>query len=64
MEGLERNSLYMEEKVLSMTCKWTEVPGSCNTYSTLGMATTDCQLTAACEFYRNVMNIDIVLCRL
>jgi len=32
MEGLEINDVYMEEEVLSMTYKWTEIPGTCNTY--------------------------------
>lgn len=58
MKGLERNSGYMEEEVLLMTYKWTEIAESCNTFNTLGMATTDCLLTTACKSYRNVMNID------
>jgi len=62
MKGLERNSVYMEEDVLSMAYKWTEIAESCNMYSTVGMATADCLLTAACESYRNVMNIDTPYC--
>ena len=42
MKGLERNSVYMEEDVLLMAYKWTESAESCNMYSTVGMATTDC----------------------
>jgi len=62
MEGLEINGVYMEEEVLSMAYKWTEIPGTFNTYSSLGMATTDCLLTTACKSYRNVMNIDALYC--
>jgi hypothetical protein len=62
MKDLERNSVYMEEEVLSVMYRWTEIPESCNTYSALGMATTDCLLTAACKSYRNVMNIDMLYC--
>jgi hypothetical protein len=62
MKGLDRNSVHTEEEVLLMMCKWAEIAESCNTYSTLGMATTDCQLTAAFKYYRKVMNIDTLYC--
>ena len=62
MKGLGRNSVYMEEEVLSMTYKWAEIPESCNTYSTLGMANTECLPITACKSYRNVMNINKLCC--
>jgi len=52
----------MEEEVLLMKYKWTEIPESCNMYSTMGMATTDCLLTTAYKSNRNVMNIDTLYC--
>ena len=61
MKSLERNSVYMEEEVLSMTYKWAEIAESC-ICAVLGMATTDCLLIAAGESYRNVMNIDMLYC--